>query len=132
MNLRTFVQQYGAEAAVERTVRVHEQHWHVKSFDGNRFTVIHGPLRTQGIIDERMWRRCRVIPSFEEVQSRYLRIVRALREVCLLTQTEAASAVYGLALSGLNFAGSEAVARLGGAARSVQHAFAHRHYRATR
>lgn len=72
--------------------------------------------------------RCRVYPTFTEVEQRYPLLIRALRWSCLLTINEAVGAVHGCIIHrGRNTMGSEAVAHIGGGVYAINHAWRCRH-----
>jgi hypothetical protein len=64
--------------------------------------------------------------SHKAVEQRYPRLVALLREVCILTHTEASSALLMLK-DGETEGGAEAVARIGGPLKAVAHALRFRH-----
>lgn len=128
MNLSRFIDKEGLPAVQGRTVEYRGTFWRVIATEPDIIVGLTGAdADTQGHLYAGIWDRCRLYPTFEEVAGRYPRLIRAMVTVCALSESEAVNAVHGLITTGRWYAGCEVVARIGGAARTVRHAFASRH-----
>ena len=110
-----------------QTIIYRHQFWRVDQIDNDSLKLSKHCLDASGKLGVHQLRYCRLYPSADVIQQRYSRLIRLLREVCLLTQGEAESAIQGYIVNGGYFVGSEAVAHIGGALSAIRHALSRRH-----
>lgn len=116
------------ESLVHRTVLFRGVSWLVTGITEDREALNVERFRGPGKLLVRLLPQCRLYPTDIEVRSRYPRLLGAMRESCLLTRTEAESALIGFIANGSSDYGSEAVSRIGGSREAIRHAIARRHY----
>jgi len=113
---------------INRTIKVRGgRYWLVKAVHAGHIEVVDHVRQENGKVTVDMWKDSRVFPELQEIAAQYPRLINILRQVCLLTHTEAESAIQGYIVDGPFFYGSEAVSRIGGAVAAIRHALPHRH-----
>lgn len=113
---------------IGQTIIYRHQFWRVDQIDNDSLKLSKHCLDASGKLGFHQLRYCRLYLTVEAIRQRYTRLIRLLREVCLLTQGEAESAIQGYIVSGGYFVGSEAVAHIGGALSAIRHALSRRHF----
>lgn len=116
------------ESLIGRTVIHRSACWLVTAIAEDREALIVQRFNSNGKLLVRLLSECTLYPTDMEIRSRYSRLLTMLRHTCLLTQTEAESAVIGFIVNGFFHYGSEAVSRIGGSGQAIRHAIARRHY----
>lgn len=113
---------------IGQTIIYHQQFWRVDHVDHNGLKLSKHCLTASGKLGFHQLRYCRLYPSTESIRHRYSRLIRLLKEICLLTQGEAESAIQGYIINGGYFVGSEAIAHIGGALTAIRHALSRRQF----
>jgi hypothetical protein len=112
---------------INRTIKVRSRYWLVKAVHTDHIELVDHVRQEKGKLTFDMWKKSRVFPELQEIANQYPRLCNLLRQVCLLTRTEAESAIQGFIVDGPFSMGSEAVARIGGSAFALRRALPHRH-----
>jgi hypothetical protein len=113
---------------IGRTIVYRHQFWTVDRLDDAHVYLTKSWNDNKGLLRHDQLRDCRLYPTRSEVTARYPRLLFILKEACLLTSGEAEGAIHGYLTTGPQFAGSEAVAHVGGARRAIEHALRCRNY----
>lgn len=109
-----------------RTIICRTGAWRIDGVDGEHVLLSKPGLEAKGKLPLHRFGNCTLFPSAGEVQARFPKLLRALRTVCNLTSGEAENAIVGMITNGPFFAGSEALAHLGGSANAVGLCWRHR------
>ena len=113
---------------IGRTLIYRQQFWLVEAVESGHVWLTKTHDQKKGVLRLAQLRDCRLYPTRDELRRRYPRLLQLLRQTCLLTSSEAESALEGYLTSGSGFYGSEAVARIGGAWAAIRHALQRRRY----
>jgi len=113
---------------VDRTIIYRGQFWEVADVTDDHVLLKKSWANQTGRLRVDQLAECSLYPSRDEVERRYPFLIRAVRQACILTTSEAIGAVHGYLTTGPFFMGSEAVAHVGGARRAVEHALRCRHF----
>lgn len=124
--MRITTKQHGG--LIGRTLIYRQQFWLVEAVDTEHIKLAKSHDQKKGVLRIEQLQDCRLYPTRDELRSRYPRLLHLLCQTCLLTSTEAESALEGYLTSGMGFYGSEAVARIGGAWAAIRHALQRRRY----
>jgi hypothetical protein len=118
---------YNLSDLVGRTIFFKRQAWSVAAIseDGSTLALERGT--TKGKLQARQLDETQLYPTFEEVERRYPRLIRAAQNAAILSHTEAVEALVGHLVNGRFSISSEAVAHFGGSARVIEQAFLYRH-----
>lgn len=111
---------------IGRTIICRTGAWRIDGVDTEHVLISRPGLDTKGKLLLHLFGNCTLFPSAGEIQTRFPKLLRALRTVCNLTSGEAANALLGMITNGPFFAGSEALAHLGGSANAVGLCWRHR------
>lgn len=113
---------------IGRTIIFRHEAWLVDSVKDDGNIILKKPaLDQQGLLRAELFDKCELYPQAEEIRTRFPMLLRALKSVCMLTDTEAVNAIFGMITYGPRFMGSEAVAHIGGSGRAIAHCWLHRH-----
>lgn len=113
---------------INRTICYRGHFYFVSSVDQDNTVHLYDHVKQKkGLLRPDQWAASTLYPNADEVATRYRRLIAVMRDVCLLTQTEAHAAIIGHLTHGPFFYGSEALARIGGSAFAVRRAINHRH-----
>ena len=111
---------------IGRTIICRSGAWRIDGVDSEHVLLSKSGLDTKGKLCLHLFGSCTLFPSAGEIQTRFPKLLRALRTVCNLTSGEAENALLGMITNGPFFAGSEALAHLGGSANAVRLCWRHR------
>lgn len=111
---------------IGRTIIYRSGAWRIDGVDSEHVLLSKSGLDTKGKLGLHLFGSCTLFPSAGEIQTRFPKLLRALRTVCNLTSGEAENALLGMITNGPFFAGSEALAHLGGSANAVRLCWRHR------
>lgn len=111
---------------INRTVVTHGRYWLLKAVHPDHIELLDPVRQEKGRLQLKQWDSCRIYPERSEIAATYPRLVDLLREVCLLTRTEAEMTVLCYLVEGPFYSGSEAVSRIGGTGNAIRHALMHR------
>jgi hypothetical protein len=111
---------------IGRTVIYRSGAWRIDGVDSEHVLLSKSGLDAKGKLGLHLFGSCTLFPSAGEIQTRFPKLLRALRTVCNLTSGEAENALLGMITNGPFFAGSEALAHLGGSANAVRLCWRHR------
>lgn len=111
---------------IGRTIICRSGAWRIDGVDGEDVLLSKPGLEIKGKLRLHLFSSCTLFPSAGEIQARFPKLLRALRTVCNLTSGEAENALLGMITNGPFFAGSEALAHLGGSANAVGLCWRHR------
>ena len=111
-----------------RTIIFRNQFWKVEGFydDGDLKMSRRGGSQ-KGRLLSALIQECHVYPTYEEVEARYPRLIRALRWAGILSMSEARDCILGHLTTGSRYMGAESIANLGGAQLAIQLALKCRH-----
>lgn len=107
-------------AYIGRTIIYKGIAWQIKKVDDQHVHLYKPGPNEWGLLVLRLFGQCTLFPEASEIRARFPKLLRALRTVCNLTSGEAENAILGIIVNGYFFAGSEAVAHLGGGGSAVQ------------
>lgn len=112
---------------INRTIIFHGRFWLIQAVHLSHIELADHVRQEKGILLPHMWQNCRVFPERQEIAGTFPRLISLLREVCLLTYTEAETAILSYLVDGPFSYGSEAVARIGGTGNAIRRSLMHRH-----
>lgn len=112
---------------IRRTIIFRHQAWQIDGVDDTHVKLSKPGLQKTGSLMLHLFDECQLYPHPAEIRARYPKLLRALRVVCNLTQTESENAVFCMITQGEHFMGSEAIAHIGGAGRAIALCWRHRH-----
>lgn len=113
---------------IGKTIVYRHQFWRVDDVADGHLVLSKHVREERGLLLVRLLRETRLYPTDTLVAARYPRLIQLLKETCLLTNTEAVSAIQGYLLNGGFDYGSEAIAHIGGALSAIRHALSRRRY----
>lgn len=111
---------------IGRTIICRSGAWRIDGVDSNFVLLSESGLETKGKLGLHLFGSCTLFPSPGEIQTRFPKLLRALRTVCNLTSGEAENALLGMITNEPFFTGCEALAHLGGSANAVGLCWRHR------
>lgn len=94
--------------------------WQITQVDGEHVHLYKPGSNHHGKLLLRLFEQCRLFPDASEIRARFPHLLRAMRTACNLTTGEAENAVLGMIVNGPFFAGSEALAHMGGGGNAVR------------
>lgn len=111
---------------IGRTIIFRHQAWQIDGVDDTHVKLSKPGLQQTGSLMLHLFDQCQLYPQPAEIRARYPNLLRALRAVCNLTQTESENAIFCMITYGQHFMGSEAIAHIGGAGRAIALSWMHR------
>lgn len=111
---------------IGRTIIHRAGAWRIDGVDDEHVLLSKPGLNSEGKLRLDQFGSCTLFPSAGDIQTRFPKLLRALRTVCNLTSGEAENALLGMITNGPFFVGSEALAHLGGSANAVGLCWRHR------
>jgi hypothetical protein len=107
-------------AYIGRTIFYKSVAWQITKVDDENVPLYKPGQNEHGRLRLDLFGQCKLYPEASEIRTRFPKLLRALRTACNLTTGEAENAVLGMIVNGPFFAGSEALAHIGGSANAVQ------------
>jgi hypothetical protein len=105
---------------IGRTIFYKGVAWQITKVDDENVHLYKPGQNQHGRLRLELFGQCKLYPEASEIRTRFPRLLRALRTACNLTTGEAENAVLGMTVNGPFFAGSEALAHIGGAGNAVR------------
>lgn len=107
-------------AYIGRTIFHKSVAWQITKVDDENVHLYKPGQNQHGLLRLELFGQCKLYPEATEIRTRFPKLLRALRTACNLTIGEAENAVLGIIVNGPFFAGSEALARIGGGGNAVR------------